>query len=132
MPPALTFGPRRRPAIHTVRAFFRDYGLSVTLACFFILSWLVQTVAGWVQFVAEQQEHGQVAEAFGPEGYAWPWLQATFENWQSEFLQLFAFVVLTTFLIHRKSPESRDDQEKMANQIEQILHKVEALEQKKG
>jgi hypothetical protein len=118
--------------MHAARAFFRDYGLSVTLAVFFILSWLVQTVAGWVEFVAEQQAHGQAAEAFGPEGYAWQWLQATFENWQSEFLQLFTFVVLTTFLIHRKSHESRDSQEKMANQIEEILHKVEALEERRG
>ena len=109
----------------------RDYGLSITLAAFFIASWLIQSLAGWVEFVAEQQEHGQVAQLFGPSGYVWGWLQATFENWQSEFLQLFAFVVLTTFLIHRKSPESRDDQEKMQNQLTEILHKVEALEARK-
>jgi hypothetical protein len=114
-----------------MRAIFRDYGLSITLAAFFIASWLVQSLAGWVEFVAEQQEHGQVAQLFGPSGYAWGWLQATFENWQSEFLQLFAFVVLTTVLIHRKSPESRDDQEKMQNQLTEILHKVEALEARK-
>jgi hypothetical protein len=115
-----------------MRAFFRDYGLSVTLATLFIASWLVQSISGWVEFVAEQQEHGQAAQLLGDSGYLWSWLQATFENWQSEFLQLFAFVVLTTFLIHRKSPESRDDQEKMQNQLTEILHKVEALEAKKS
>jgi hypothetical protein len=46
-------------------------------------------------------------------GYIWPWAQATFENWQSEFLQLFAFVALTTFLIHKGSPESKDSDEQM-------------------
>ena len=30
------------------------------------------------------------------------------ENWQSEFLQVFVFIVLTTFLVHRKSHESPD------------------------
>jgi hypothetical protein len=115
-----------------MRAFFRDYGLSLTLAIFFIVSWLVQSVAGWVDYASEQQAHEQAAQLFGQDGYMWRWLESTFENWQSEFLQLFTFVVLTTFLIHRKSPESRDDQEKMANQITQILHKVEALEAKKG
>ena len=34
--------------------------------------------------------------------------QATFENWQSEFLQVFIFIVLTTFLVHRHSHESPD------------------------
>jgi hypothetical protein len=114
-----------------MRAFFRAYGLSVTLAAFFIISWLVQSVAGWVEFASDQRTHGQAAQLFGPDGYIWRWLESTFENWQSEFLQLFTFVVLTTFLIHRKSHESRDDQEKMLNQVEQILHKVEALEQKR-
>jgi hypothetical protein len=115
-----------------MRAFFRAYGLSVTLAVFFIVSWLIQSVAGWYEFASQQQQHQQAAALFGQDGYIWRWLEATFENWQSEFLQLFTFVVLTTFLIHRKSHESRDDQEKMQNQVEQILHKVEALEQRKG
>lgn len=45
---------------------------------------------------------------------------STLENWQSEFLQLLTFVVLTTFLIHRHSHESRDSQDEMAEDIRQI------------
>ena len=67
---------------------WRDYSLSIVLAALFLVSWALQTWTGWVEFVAEQQAHGQVAEAFGPGGYVWAWAQATFENWQSEFLQL--------------------------------------------
>src|ERR687891_859689 len=100
---------------------WRDYGLSLTLAVLFIASWLVQTIAGWFEFASEQESHSQAAEAFGPDGYIWPWLTSTFENWQSEFLQLFTFVVLTVFLIHRHSHESKDEQEKMAAQIEELL-----------
>ena len=33
---------------------------------------------------------------------------ANVENWQSEFLQVFTFIVLTAFLVHRKSHESPD------------------------
>jgi hypothetical protein len=32
-----------------------------------------------------------------------PW-EALFENWESEFLQMAAFVLLTTFLIQKGSP----------------------------
>ena len=35
-----------------------------------------------------------------------PW-EALFENWESEFLQMAVFVLLTTFLIQKGSPESR-------------------------
>jgi hypothetical protein len=103
---------------------FREYGLSITLGLFFVLSWLVQTVAGWIQFVAEQTSHGETPAVFGSDGYLWPWLQATFENWQSEFLQLFTFVVLTAILIHRKSHESRDDQDRMEQEVQLILREV--------
>jgi hypothetical protein len=91
-----------------VRQIWRDYGLSITLALLFLFSWGLQTWMGWGEFVAEQQQHGQPAEAFGPDGYIWVWGESTFENWQSEFLQVFVFIVLTTFLVHRKSHESPD------------------------
>lgn len=35
-------------------------------------------------------------------------LSALFENWESEFLQMSAYVVLTTMLFQRGSAESRD------------------------
>jgi hypothetical protein len=112
--------------MHSMNAF-REYGLSILLAAFFVLSWIVQTIAGWVEFVAEQSAHGETPAVFGGDGYVWPWLQATFENWQSEFLQLFTFVVLTAILIHRKSHESRDDQDRMEQEVQQILQEVREL-----
>ena len=87
---------------------WRDYSLSLVLAALFLVAWALQTWTGWVEFVAEQQALGQAAAVFGADGYVWSWGQATFENWQSEFLQVFIFVVLTTFLVHRKSHESPD------------------------
>jgi hypothetical protein len=111
---------------------WRDYSLSIVLAALFIVSWLVQTVTGWFEFVSEQREHGQVAEAFGPDGYVWKWAQATFENWQSEFLQLFTFVVLTTFLIHRKSHESKDTDDEMQSQLNRIEKQLKQLQEGKS
>jgi hypothetical protein len=106
---------------------WRNYSLSIVLACLFLVSWGLQTWTGWVEFVAEQREHEQVAEAFGPDGYVWAWAQATFENWQSEFLQLLTFVVLTTYLIHRGSHESKDTDEKVQAQLDRIEQRLASL-----
>ena len=39
-------------------------------------------------------------------------LQATFENWESEFLQMALFVILTMFLYQKGSSESKDPDKK--------------------
>ena len=102
------------------RRLWRDYGLSLALAGLFIISWFIQTIVGWFKYSSEQRQHGEAAVAFGPDGYFWQWAEATFENWQSEFLQLFTFVVLTTFLLHRNSHESRDSDDEMQASLQRI------------
>jgi hypothetical protein len=62
---------------------------------FFLISWVLQAWTGWRKFSAEQSQHNQVPSVLGDDGYIWDFLAATFENWQSEFLQLLAMVVLT-------------------------------------
>ena len=110
-----------------MRQFARDYGLAVVLAVLFVLSWIAQTLTGWVEFAAEQESHGQIAQLFGESGYVWRWLQATMENWQSEFLQLFTMVVLTAFLIHKGSSESKDSDDEMMLQLTEIRQELKAL-----
>jgi hypothetical protein len=68
-------------------------------------AWALQTWTGWVEFQSEQAQHGQVAEAFGDDGYIWNWAQSTFENWQSEFLQLGSFVIAAGYLVYKGSSE---------------------------
>jgi hypothetical protein len=109
---------------------WRDYGLSLTLASLFLAAWALQTWTGWVEFVADQRSNGQGAQTFGPDGYVWSWAQATFENWQSEFLQVFVFIVLTTFLVHRHSHESPDTDYETEASLRRIEAKVDALARK--
>ena len=111
---------------------WRNYGLSITLAVLFLFSWGLQTWMGWNEFVSEQQAHDQQAEAFGPDGYLWAWGKSTFENWQSEFLQLFSFVVLTTYLVHRKSHESPDTDYDTEASLRRIEAKLDGLEKSRG
>ncbi len=112
--------------------FLRDYSLGIVLAVLFFASWILQSVTGWVEFVAEQQAHGETAQLFGASGYFWGWMQSTFENWQSEFLQLFTMVLLTAFLIHKGSSESKDSSDEMMLELTQIRRELIDLKQGKG
>lgn len=76
---------------------WRDFGFSITLAILFLSSWGGQAIAQWQEFTDEQAEHQQEA-SFGD--FAASFSSSTLENWQSEFLQLFSFVVLSAMLIH--------------------------------
>ena len=115
-----------------MRRLWRDYGLSLTLAALFLATLALQTWTGWWEFVAEQRRAGLSAEAFGPDGYVWGWAQSTFENWQSEFLQVFVFILLTTFLIHRKSHESPDADDATEASLRRIEARLERLEAATG
>jgi hypothetical protein len=113
-----------------LRRVWNDYGLSITLVALFLGAWALQTWTGWVEFVAEQSSRGQTPTAFGNDGYVWSWVQATFENWQSEFLQVFVFIVLTTFLVHRHSHESPDTDYDTEASLRRIEAKLDGLEKR--
>lgn len=112
-------------------SFWKDYNLSIVLAILFLVCWILQTWTGWVEFAANQEEHGQIPEILGSSGYIWQWLRTTLENWQSEFLQLLTFVVLTSFLIHKGSHESKDTDEEMMGYLRRIEQKLSHLEKQK-
>ncbi len=111
-----------------MRRFIRNYSLSLVLAALVLGAWALQTVLGWYEFIAEQTKHGQVAQWFGAEGYIWNWGRATFENWQSEFLQLLTFVVLTSVLIHKGSHESKDSDERLQAAVDRIERRLAAMQ----
>jgi len=107
-----------------MRTLWRDYNLSVVLALLFVFSWILQTWTGWQEFVGQQLAHGETPALFGGGGYVWTWAASTMENWQSEFLQLLTFVVLTSFLIHRGSHESKDTDEEFRQTLSRIEHEL--------
>ena len=74
--------------------------------------------------VRNQQAQGETAQLFGSSGYFWSWMASTFENWQSEFLQLFTMVLLTAFLIHRGSTESKDSDDELMLQVAANSHQM--------
>lgn len=110
-----------------MRKLWKNYNLSVVLFVLFVGSWIAQTFTGWVEYRSERQAEGQPAHILGNDGYVWRWSQATFENWQSEFLQLFSMVVLTALLIHKGSAESRDSNDKMQQSLDRLERQMREL-----
>ena len=90
-----------------MRKILRENGLSVVLGLLFLVFLGGQAVAGLYKYNEEQQEHGQSAIGFSDYLTSSHFLEATMENWESEFLQMAVFVLLTTVLIQKGSPESR-------------------------
>jgi hypothetical protein len=91
-----------------MKTFLRDNGLSVTLVGLFILFWTGQALTGFADHNRDEQIHGRSQIGFGDYLTSDHFWEATFENWESEFLQMAAYVVLTVFLYQRGSAESKD------------------------
>jgi hypothetical protein len=98
----------RLPAQHTRSSkLWHDNGLSIVLVGLFVVTMVGQTIAGWFSYNAEQQEHGEPAVTLGGYLTTGHFGEATFENWESEFLQMAFYVLLTAFLYQRGSSESK-------------------------
>lgn len=92
-----------------MRRFLRDNGLTITLAAMFLASLGGMMLSGWHDAVDRALQDGttppaSLAAYVGSAAFA----SALFENWESEFLQMGVYVVLTAMLFQRGSAESRD------------------------
>src|SRR5918993_2394865 len=90
-----------------MRTWLRDHGLLVANLALFVIFIGGMVLTGVCVYNDEQAEHG--GETVTPAGYllTGDFVEATFENWESEFLQMGMYVVLTAFLYQRGSSESK-------------------------
>ena len=106
------------------RSVWQEFGLGLALMILFFATWIAHGIAQWQTFTDEAHEHGETPEAgdfFAEFG------QSTLENWQSEFLQLFAFVTLAALYIHKGSAESKDGEEKLEASLRRLEEKLGTL-----
>jgi hypothetical protein len=90
-----------------MRRLFRENGLSIVLVSAFLAFWVGQSVAGHREYNDEQRQHGESGISYRSYlGSAHFW-EATTENWESEFFQIFFYVFLTAFLYQKGSAESK-------------------------
>lgn len=88
-------------------AWLRDRSLTLVMLGLFALFATGQILVGWAEYNQARSEHGEATIAlrsYFAVGHPW---EALFENWESEFLQMAAFVILTAYLYQKGSPESR-------------------------
>ncbi len=82
-------------------------GLTVVLLLLFALSLIGQSLAGERVYNADQRDHGQPTVTFASYLLTGHFVEAVFENWESEFLQMGLYVLLTAYLFQKGSAESR-------------------------
>ena len=97
---------RTRPR-RTAGEWARDHGLLLANVGLFVVFFGGMIVSGTAQYSEDQLAHGgppvSMLQYLGTGAF----LEATFENWESEFLQMGMYVILTVFLFQKGSSESK-------------------------
>jgi len=113
-------------------SFFHRNSLSIVLILLMLIFWAGQFFAGWKTENKELAEEGQKLLNFGQYIQSGHFIQATFENWESEFLQMMLYVLLTVSLRQKGSSESKSLTEKEDVDKEPEAHPKAPWPVKKG
>lgn len=97
----------------------------LTLA-FFAVSLVLHWYFGWEAFADEERQHGQPPEMTA---YLTVMMRDTFENWQSEFLQLLWQVVGLAYFLYLGSPSSKENDDRLEAKVDELL-RLQGAEQR--
>lgn len=81
--------------------------LSLIMFGAFVVFLVLQSIFGWQATNADLREHNQPETSYAAYLTSGEFVEATFENWESEFLQIGAYVLLTAYFVQRGSAESK-------------------------
>src|SRR5690606_28338159 len=112
---AMSDGPER--AAHKLGALGKYSYAWLTLA-FFVISFALHWYFGWNGYVEEAREHGQQPDT---SSYLTEMARDTFENWQSEFLQLLWQVVGLAYFLYIGSPSSKENDDRLEAKVDELL-----------
>ncbi|MDQ4055398.1 MAG: hypothetical protein M3237_22275 [Actinomycetota bacterium] len=90
-----------------IRTRIYSSSLGLVMGTIFLLSWLVQSIAGWAAFNETRLERMQDTISWGSYLTDADFWSRTLQNWQSEFLAVGALAVLTIYLRQRGSSQSK-------------------------
>jgi len=97
---------------------FKKYGYAWVTLAFLLGSLLLHWYFGWASFVAEALEHGQTPVRTD---YLNQMMRDTFENWQSEFLQLLWQVCGLAYFLYVGSPSSKENDDRVEAKVDALL-----------
>jgi len=97
--------------VSTFRTTLRDNGLGLFFAGFFLACLVAQSFAGWHEFNAQQAADGLGRLTWARYVVSTDFAVDVTENWQSEFLQFWVYLMATVWFIQRGSPESKKPEE---------------------
>ncbi|HKU70969.1 MAG TPA: DUF6766 family protein [Burkholderiales bacterium] len=103
------------------KSVWSRYGYFWVTLVLFLGSLAAHWTLSWFAYVAEQEAHGQPVVV---KEYVIEAGRDTFENWQSEFLQLIWQVAGLSLLLHLGSPQSKEGDERKEEKIDRILAAV--------
>lgn len=86
---------------------WRNNSLSIVLILLFVLCLFGHAYAGWKVHNEEERQHGRPEITLSAFLSTNEFGETVFENWESEFLQMGFYVILTVFLYQRGSSESK-------------------------
>lgn len=96
----------------------KRYAYGWITAAFFLISIFGHWFFGWYAFVDEARSHHQSPEI---SSYLFEMGRDTFENWQSEFLQLIWQVVGLAYFLYIGSPASKENDDRLEVKIDELL-----------
>jgi hypothetical protein len=101
------------------KRIIKGYAYAWITLGFFLVSFLLHWGFGWSAFVDEAAEHGQSPDL---NQYLVQMSRDTFENWQSEFLQLLWQVVGLAYFLYLGSPTSHENDDRLEAKVDALLH----------
>lgn len=115
--------PFRRPA------WPKAYSFALVTGALFVGSWMLQFIFQAVAVAGEATEHGSRFSwaAFWPQ-----FLASTFENWQSEFLQLVWQAAGLALFYHWGSSQSRESDDRLEAKVDELLARMVALDERES
>ena len=90
-----------------MRRLLRNHGLSIATFGLFFVFVCGQSVMGLLDYNSTQQEHGRQPVGYVQYLGSGDFIEAVFENWESEFLAIGAMIVLSIYLRQRGSSQSK-------------------------
>jgi hypothetical protein len=90
-----------------MRKWAKEHGLLLANIGLFLVFFGGMVVSGTADYSEDQVSHGESAVGILEYLGTGAFLEATFENWESEFLQMGVYVLLTAWLVQKGSAESK-------------------------